>query len=396
MKKACLLLFAFSVINADCFSQVRSALAQTPPMGWSSWYPFVDTINEQKILETADALVRSGLRDCGYTILQLDDGWMADERDANGHQYANKDRFPHGLKYLADYLHERKLKLGIYSSAGEKTCAGYPGSFGHEEEDAKTWAAWGIDYLKYDACGNKDGKSDQELFHKMAAALRSTGRPIIFNICIFYSDSTHRWAQDIGNSWRTGGDIVKHIERNPEVSYLNWYETLQTQVLGKEAAAGPGHWNDPDNLIIGYARNNQQTLAEQQAQMSFWSLLSAPLVLGNDVRQLDPNIKAIISNPAVIAVDQDPLGKQGTRILNSDSLELWTKEVMNGDVFLLFNKKNQAIDIDLPVSELKMPMNFRATNLWSNEKMRIHKRLKRNLDPHAVLMIRVDHRKGKS
>jgi len=291
-------LFAIAFIfYSNCTSvwAQENELALTPPMGWSSWYPFVDTINENKIMETADAMVSGGLRDAGYTILQLDDGWMAKTRDSEGRQVADKQRFPHGMKFLADYLHDRGLKLGIYSSAGATTCAGYPGSYNHEEKDAKTYVGWGIDYLKYDACGKKDGHSDKELFTRMSNALKATGRPILFNLCIFYSDITHLWGGALGNTWRTGGDIVKFIEKNPAVTYDNWYSTLETQVLGKEKFAGPGHWNDPDNLIVGYARNNKQSFAEQQAQFSFWSLLVAPLFLGNDVRNMPEEIKNIIS-----------------------------------------------------------------------------------------------------
>jgi alpha-galactosidase len=384
------------IINSSCVSLYaqNNDLALTPPMGWSSWYPFVDTINEKKIMETADAIVSSGLRDAGYTILQLDDGWMAKVRDEKGRQFADKTKFPRGMKFLADYLHERGLKLGIYSSAGATTCAGYPGSYNHEELDAKTYADWGIDYLKYDACGKKEGHSDKELFTRMGNALKKTGRPIIFNLCIFYSDTTHLWGATLGNTWRTGGDIVKFIEKNPEVTYDNWYSTLQTQVLGKEKYAGPGHWNDPDNLIIGYARNNRQTLAEQQAQFSFWVLLSAPLFLGNDVRYMPDEIKKIITNPEVIAVNQDKEGRQGTRIISEDNYEVWMKPLSDGaKAVVIFNKTNSTAKIKLNRTDVDMQGKLKVRDLLKHaNKGSFKKHFSAAVPPHGVVMIKVSQR----
>jgi alpha-galactosidase len=389
-------LIAFTVILFFSWSSIKAqqnSLALTPPMGWSSWYPFVDTINEQKIIETADAIVSTGLRDAGYTILQLDDGWMAKARDEKGRQYADKERFPHGMKFLADYLHERGLKLGIYSSAGATTCAGYPGSYNHEELDAKTYASWGIDYLKYDACGEKEGHSDKELFTRMGNALKATGRPIIYNLCIFYSDTTHLWGADLGNTWRTGGDIVKFIEKNPEVTYDNWYSTLQTQVLGKEKYAGPGHWNDPDNLIVDYARNNKQTIAEQKAQFSFWSLLAAPLFLGNDVRNMPQEIKEIVTNKEVIAVNQDKEGKQGTRIVSEKNYEIWVKPLSDGaKAVILFNKTISPLKIKLKKSDLDMKGKLKVRDLWKHDdKGSLKRSFIAEVDPHGVSMLKISH-----
>lgn len=368
-----------------------NGLALTPPMGWSSWYPFVDTINEKKIMETADALVSTGLRDAGYNIVQLDDGWMAKTRDEQGRISADKERFPRGMKFLADYLHARGLKLGVYSSAGATTCAGYPGSYNHEQLDANTYAAWGVDYLKYDACGKKEGHSDKELFTRMGKALLATGRPILFNMCIFYSDTTHLWGKGLGNTWRTGGDIVKFIEKNPEVTYKNWYETLQTQVLGKEAHAGPGHWNDPDNLIVDYARNNKQTLEEQRAQFSFWSLLAAPLFLGNDVRNMPAEIKNIITNKEVIAVNQDKAGKQGTRVVSADDYEIWAKPLSDGTkAIILFNKKDMPANIRVNWKDIGMKDKLKVRDLWKQADLGIFKNgYSTKVPPHGVVMLKV-------
>ena len=391
-----IIVYSLLIIITGCLSPKKqitgkSSLALTPPMGWSSWYPFVDTINEQKIMETADAMVSSGLRDAGYTYLQLDDGWMAKTRDANNRQFADTTRFPRGMKFLADYLHARGLKLGIYSSAGATTCAGYPGSYDHEVTDAKTYDEWGIDYLKYDACGNKEGHSDKELFNRMGQALKATGRPILFNMCIFYSDTTHRWAQGLGHTWRTGGDIVKHIEKDPDVTYLNWYENLQTQVLGKEDFAGPGHWNDPDNLIIGYARNNKQTWEEQKAQFSFWALLSAPLFLGNDVRNMNDDIKNILMNKEVIAINQETAGKPGTRIINKETYEVWKNTLKNGHkVLLIFNKKNEDATIQVDWTAAGEKSGFNVRDLWDHsDKGFFENSYVANVSPHGVSMIRL-------
>ncbi|MEO8110483.1 MAG: glycoside hydrolase family 27 protein [Ginsengibacter sp.] len=395
-KYFCQYLFAVVMVfhpNCCALKAQGNDLALTPPMGWSSWYPFVDSINEIKIMETADAMVSTGLRDAGYTILQLDDGWMAKTRDENGHQFADKSRFPRGMKFLADYLHARKLKLGVYSSAGATTCAGYPGSYNHEEIDANTYAAWGVDYLKYDACGKKDGHPDKELFGRMGNALKATGRPILFNLCIFYSDTTHLWGASLGNTWRTGGDIVKFIEKNPEVTYRNWYSTLETQVLGKEKYAGPGHWNDPDNLIVGYARNNKQTLDEQQAQFSFWSLLAAPLFLGNDVRNMPGEIKDIVTNKEVIAVNQDKEGKQGIRIISKNSYEIWMKPLSDdAKAVILFNKTDSTARIRLNRKDIAMQGNVVVRDLWKHANRGLMKKsFSADVPPHGVVMIKISH-----
>ena len=383
-----LLVFQLLVMAGNAQS---NRLALTPPMGWSSWYPFVDTINEQKIMQTADAMVSSGLKKLGYTILQLDDGWMAKKRDPQGKQYADTSRFPHGMKFLADYLHMRGLKLGIYSSAGATTCAGYPGSFDHEATDAATYAAWGIDYLKYDACGNKNNFSDKELFARMSNALKATGRPVIFNLCIFYSKDTHLWGPRMGNTWRTGEDIVQFIEKNPVVTYQNWYKTLQTQVLGKEAYAGPGHWNDPDNLIIGYVRNNQQTIEEQKAQFSFWSLLAAPLFLGNDIRNISPAIKIIISNKDVIAINQDTLGKQGTRIKDTATYEVWQKPLAGEScAIVIFNKTDQPLAVHYNLEATGMKGKIWIRDCWKKTaKQGVAGNYTTRLAPHGVTMLKL-------
>ncbi len=389
-----LLVSSFLFPNRPLFAQSNSlAPAATPPMGWMSWYTFIDNINEKQIIEVADAMVKTGLRDLGYNLLQLDDGWMAKERDQEGRQYADKVRFPRGIKYLADYLHKKGLKLGIYSSNGSLTCAGYPGSYNHEEIDAKTYAEWGVDYLKYDACGKKEGHTDQELNMRMINAIKNSGRPMLYEVCVFGSNDTHLWASKVATMWRTGEDIVKHIDRNPVVTYKLWYDNLQ-QVVGKEAYAGNGHWNDPDNLIIGYPRKNEQTLEEQKAQFSFWSLIAAPLILSVDVRSMDPKIKSIIMNKEVIAVNQDKAGVQGVRLINDTDHEVWIKPLHDGSkAVILFNKKDTEAQLSLHVKEINEKGNAIVKDLWTKQSRKISTSITKKVAAHGVVMYKISSAK---
>jgi len=383
---------ALAFIALFCFTAKAQdkPITTTPPMGWMSWFPFIDKINEKKIMEVADAMVKSGLRDAGYKLLQLDDGWMAAKRDKEGRQYADTSRFPHGMKYLADYLHARGLKIGIYSSNGTQTCAGYPGSYNHEELDANTYASWGIDYLKYDACGAKENHTDRELHTRMSKALRATGRPIMFEICIFSSGDTHLWGAEIADMWRTGGDIVKFIERTPEITYKNWYENLG-QVEGKENYAGNGHWNDPDNLIVDYPRNNKQTYEEQKAQFSLWSVVSAPLILGNDVRDMSEATKQILLNKEIIAVDQDKATKPGSRVISDNQKEIWVKQLNDGSkAVVIFNKQDTEATLSLNFKDINADKKAKIRDLWSHsDKGTFTDAYSAKIAPHGVAMIKL-------
>lgn len=389
MKKTIIVLAFFVGICSVANAQYK-AVTKTPPMGWMSWFPFIDKIDEKKIMEVADAMVKSGLRDAGYKLLQLDDGWMANRRDAKGRQYADTVRFPHGMKYLADYVHSRGLKIGIYSSDGMQTCAGYPGSYNHEEKDAQTYAAWGIDYLKYDACGEKEKHTDRELDTRMSNALQASGRQIMFEICIFSSGRTHLWGAEIADMWRTGGDIVKFIERTPEVTYKNWRENIE-QVVGKENYAGNGHWNDPDNLIVDYPRNNKQTYEEQKAQFSLWAVVSAPLILGTDVRRMSAEIKAILMNKDIIAVDQDAATKPGSRVLSDDKMEVWVKQLNDGSkAVVLYNKQDAEADLTLNLKDIGVAEKVKARNLWSHKNIgTLNGSYTAKVAPHGVTMLKI-------
>jgi alpha-galactosidase len=296
-----------------------NGLAKTPPMGWNSWNHFADRVDDQIVRAAADALVESGLAAAGYVYINIDDCWEGG-RDAQGRIVSNS-KFP-DMKALADYVHARGLKLGIYSTPGPITCGGYEGSYGYEEQDAKTFAEWGIDYLKYDWCsGSRVYRPDEvrAAFQKMGAALQRCGRPIVYSINAGAGDSW-TWAALAGaNLWRTTDDIQD-----------NW-ETVSAIGFGQADLAPyarPGHWNDPDMLEVG---NGGMTTTEYRTHFSLWCLLSAPLMAGNDLTSMSAETLEILSNREVIALDQDPLGKQATRVLAREGIEVWVKPLSNGD-----------------------------------------------------------------
>jgi len=305
-------------------SRKFEGLALTPPMGWNTWNTFGTNINEQLIKETAEALISSGMQEAGYIYIVLDDAWSAKERDSQGHLVGDPKKFPGGMKALGDYLHKMGFKFGIYNCAGNKTCAGYPGGRGHEYEDARTYASWGVDYLKYDWCnhGTADAK---ETYKTMRDALYAAGRPIIFSLCEWGNNKPWLWAKDIGHLWRTTGDIAPCWDCRKQWS-MGWKIILDSQV-GLEKYAGPDHWNDPDMMEVG---NDGLSPAESRAHFSLWCILAAPLMAGNDVRTMPDEIRNILTNKEVIAIDQDPLGKQGYKFKAEAGKEIWVKELSRG------------------------------------------------------------------
>ena len=309
---------------------VRSnGLAKTPPMGWNSWNKFQRGVNDQVVREIADAMVKNGMRDAGYVYVNIDDTWQG-TRDEKGNIRPN-EKFP-DMKALADYVHSKGLKLGIYSSPGPKTCAGYEGSYQHEEQDAKTYAAWGMDYLKYDWCSASqvyEATSQPAVYAKMGQALLDSGRAIVYSLCQYGQQDVGEWGARVdGNSWRTTGDIRDNWTSMSTIGF--------DQQIGREKFAGPGHWNDPDMLEIG---NGEMTDTEYRTHMSLWSLLAAPLLAGNDLRSVAPDILDILTNKEVIAIDQDALGKQATRISKDGDLEVWSRPLADGSLAVgLFNR----------------------------------------------------------
>jgi len=333
MKKIALL-FACAVTTA--LAQKFPNLAQTPPMGWNTWNTFASHIQESLIRETADAMVANGMRDAGYVYIVIDDTWSKKERDANGELVADPEKFPSGLKALGDYLHAKGFKFGIYSCAGPRTCADYPASWGHEFQDARTFASWGVDYLKYDWCNT--GTADaRDAYKRMRDALYAAKRPVVFSLCEWGQNKPWEWAADVGHLWRTTGDIYDSYDgRKGWESGWKRILDLQADLVpgsgpdGLAKAAGPGHWNDPDMLEVGKAG---LTAAESRAHFSFWCMLAAPLMAGNDVRHMDEPTRAVLTNHDVIAIDQDPLGKEGFRALTEPgrNIEVWAKELSGGE-----------------------------------------------------------------
>jgi alpha-galactosidase len=305
-----------------------ATLALTPPMGWNSWNKFGCNVSEQLIRETADAMVRTGMRDAGYKYVNIDDCWHG-QRDSLGFIRADSTRFPSGIRALADYVHARGLKLGIYSDAGSKTCGGKPGSRGYERQDALTYAKWHVDYLKYDWC-NTEELNAHGAYLTMHDALAGTGRPIVLSICEWGTNKPWEWGPSVGQLWRTTGDITPCFDCiDTHGGQWNAYGVVQILDMQHELRrfAGPGHWNDPDMLEVG----NQLTASEDRAHFSMWAMLAAPLIAGNDIRAMPAEVGSVLMNRDVIAVDQDSLGVEGFRYSVKDSVEVWFKPLAGGD-----------------------------------------------------------------
>ncbi len=336
----------------------ENGLAKTPPMGWNSWNLFQGRVDDQTVRTMADAMVSSGMRDAGYIYVNIDDTWEG-VRDAAGNLQPNH-KFP-DMKKLADYVHSKGLKLGIYSSPGPRTCASYPGSYGHEEQDAKQYAAWGIDYLKYDWCSARNIYKDEDLqpaYQKMGAALQATGRPILYSLCEYGWGSVEKWGPQVGaNAWRTTGDI-----RDEWSSMIG---NIEKQVP-TAPYAGPGHWNDPDMLEVG---NGHMTDDEYRSHMSLWALTAAPLLAGNDVRSMSPATKEILLNKEVIAIDQDPLGKQASPTKNGD-VETWIKPLANGEIAVgMVNLGASSAQFTLRPSDLHLSSATKAEDAWAHKEV---------------------------
>ncbi|NBP69403.1 MAG: glycoside hydrolase family 27 protein, partial [Cytophagia bacterium] len=319
---AVVLVLSTTLLQAQKFE----GLANTPPMGWNSWNTFKTDINEQLIKDIADAYLLHGLKEAGYQYIVIDDGWMAMERDQNGYLVPNKEKFPNGLKTVIDYVHSKGLKFGIYNCAGAKTCAGYPGSRGHEYQDALTYAEWGVDYLKYDWC-NTEKLNAEGAYMTMRDALYAAKRPVVFSICEWGDNNPWLWGKPIGHLWRTTGDIANCWDCEDDHGTWSSWGVLRIVNMRKDIRqySGPGHWNDPDMMEVG----NGMSVSEDRAHFSLWSMLAAPLMMGNDVRNMKKETIEILTNKEVIAIDQDALGIEGFRHTTIDSVEVWVKPLVN-------------------------------------------------------------------
>ena len=355
MKKTGLTFLLVFILKVIAFTQTDDSLALTPPMGWNSWNKFGCSVNEKLIKEVADNMVSSGMKDAGYQYIVIDDCWQMG-RDRDGNIIADPKLFPSGIKALADYIHSKGLKFGIYSCAGSKTCQGRPGSKGYQFQDARTYAAWGVDYLKYDWCYN-DGQNAKAAYQTMSEALKGCGRPIVFSICEWGTNKPWEWGKGIGNLWRTTEDIVNSFDGN-----IYWGGLSVLSIIDKEANlysyAGPGHWNDPDMLEIG---NDVLTENQSKTHFSMWAMMAAPLMAGNDIRKMDKQTSEILTNKEVIAVDQDKLGKQGRRFWVFGDHEIWLKELANGEVAVCFLNRDANIPWKLNYDWKHYGLGFIAT-----------------------------------
>lgn len=358
-----------------------NGLAKTPPMGWNSWNKFAGRVSDQIVREIADALIRNGMKDAGYIYVNIDDTWEAG-RDAQGDIQTNS-KF-RDMKALAAYVHSKGLKLGIYSSPGPKTCASYEGSFQHEEQDAKTYAGWGVDYLKYDWCSGSsvyDYHSMPAVYAKMGKALLASGRPIIYSLCQYGVLNGPQWGASVGgNLWRTTGDISDNWNSMSHIGF-----DLQVNLA---EYAGPGHWNDPDMLEVG---NGGMSDTEYRTHMSLWSLLAAPLLAGNDLRDVSPAILEILTNKEVIAVDQDPLGKQATRVAKDGDLEVWSRPLTGGAYAVgLFNRGLSTSKITARWSDIGVTGKARVRDLWTHANLgEAAAEFSSEVPSHGVVLIRI-------
>lgn len=398
---ASLSLAALTLVSLAVLSEKSAApqvpppqvVAATPPMGWNSWNYFAERVTDKDIRAAADQIVSSGMRDAGYNYINIDDTWEG-ERDATGLLHTNA-KFP-DMKALADYVHSKGLKLGIYSGPGTKTCGGYAASLGHEAQDAQMYASWGIDYLKYDLCSfipdvmHKQAPNDEaaqmRLMHAayvtMGKALQSTGRPIVYSLCQYGWDSPWEWAPALGgNSWRTTGDINAHWDR---------IYTILEQQAGLEKYAGPGHWNDPDMLEVG---NGKLSLAENRAHFSMWAMLASPLLAGNDLPNMKPEIKAILTNRDVIAIDQDSLGHQASRVYADGEVEVWTRPLSGGSMAVaILNAGSNRVSthpFHLNLAALGLHGAQQAKNLWTGNTMQLTENMPIELPSHDILLVRI-------
>lgn len=370
------------------------AQAQTPPMGWNSWNKFGCNVSEKLIMDMADKMVETGMKDAGYEYVVIDDCWQVD-RDSLGFIQADPDRFPHGMKYLADYIHSKGLKFGLYSCAGSYTCQGRPGSRGHQFQDALMYAKWGVDFLKYDWCSD-EGQNAQAAYATMSDAIKESGRPIILSICEWGEHEPWKWGKGIGHLWRVTADI-----RDCYQCLFDWGGVGVLNVIDKMADlypyAGPGHWNDAEMLEVG---NGGMTKDEYITHFSMWCMLAAPLMAGNDLTKMDKDTHEILTNKEVIAVDQDPMGEQGRRFMDMGEKEIWAKPLSNGELAVCFLNRT-----DFP---WKLDYNWRAQTIYFANEVNIHaneyvirdlwkhkdigttaQNTKTTIPAHGVLMVRL-------
>jgi alpha-galactosidase len=385
MKRSLSGVFVYAAFFAASLPALDNSLARTPPMGWNSWNKFACNVTEDAVRSVADAMVKSGMKDAGYQYIVIDDCWQI-SRDPDGNILADPKRFPSGIKALADYVHSLGMKFGIYSDAGRKTCGGRPGSRGYEFQDARTYAKWGVDYLKYDWCST-NGQTTQESYTLMRDALQLAGRPIVFSICEWGNSKPWTWAPAVGHLWRTTTDIKDIWEGRMRGNGAGVVTIADLQVDLADYA-GPGHWNDPDMLEVG---NGGMNLTEYRSHFSLWSIMAAPLIAGNDIANMKPEIHDILTNKDVIAVDQDALGKQGKRIRHENDQDVFVKPLDGGGVaVLLLNRGAAEQTISVAWEQLGLTANqsFNGRDLWEHKDLgRLATQFSAPVASHGVAMI---------
>ena len=375
---ACLLVAISEALLAPAASaQSSRSPAETPPMGWNSWNKFGCNVSDKLIREMADAMVSSGMQAAGYQYVNIDDCWQV-SRDGSGTIVADPARFPSGMRALADYVHSKGLKLGLYTDAGTGTCEKRPGSLNHEDQDAKTYASWGIDYVKIDWC-NSEGLDPEIQYAKFRDALAHSGRPIVFSICNWGVKTPWRWGPTTGNLWRTTGDINDTYDRMTLIGFGQ---------NGLEKYAGPGHWNDPDMLEVG---NGGMKRDEYRTHMALWALLAAPLLAGNDLRSMSPETKELLMNSEVLAVDQDAKGVQGHRVWQEGPLEIWAKPLAEGSTAVgLFNRSESATKMTLDFKSIGAPASAKLRDLLDHKDLgTVQNSYSAEVPTHGVVLVKV-------
>ena len=384
-------------------TSLSKPLAATPPMGWNSWNMFGSRIHETSIRETADAIVSLGLKDYGYEYIVIDDCWSQKSgRDGNGDLVPDPQKFPNGMRALADYVHSRGLKIGIYSDAAHLTCASYPGSLGFEDQDAHLWAAWGMDFLKYDYCyAPNDQATAIERYSRMGEALRATGREFLFSLCEWGGRSPHLWGRSVGgHMWRVSGDVFD--------SWIDiWVTAHKYYGVGVDVSldlaadlhefGGPGGWNDLDMLVVGLKGKGQvsgggMSFIEYQTHMSMWCMACSPLMIGCDVRTLDQETAALLTNREVLAVNQDALGKPARRVKQLGRCEVWKKPLADGSVAVaLINRGSSGSDVTLKASDIGLLDQPKlARNLWAQQDIAdFTVELIQRVQPHETILLQI-------
>jgi alpha-galactosidase len=389
MKAIPCLLACVALATASARADKFEGLALTPPMGWNTWNTFAGNCNESLVKETAKAMITNGMRDAGYVCIVIDDCWALKERDPNGQLVPDPAKFPGGMKALGDYLHANGFKFGMYGCAGKTTCGGYPGGRGHEFQDARQYASWGVDYFKYDWCDHGTANGP-ETYRIMSDAIRAAGRPIVFSLCEWGQNKPWLWAEPVGHLWRTTGDIGSTYASGGKNKWEHGWKELLDMNVGLEKYAGPGHWNDPDMLEVG---NGSMTLAENRSHFSLWCMLAAPLIAGNDVRSMKPEIHAILTNRDVIAIDQDKLGHEGFRYSADKEKEIWAKELSNKEWAVCILNTGAApakITVDLRELTFLTEQYYDVKDVWSGKALSNSVEPKTAvIDSHDVMLLRL-------